>query len=454
MPPLQYTWIGLLQECRSIKKSVSGFVEWQPKVKKIEETWLGRIAAVFAQNGFLPIETAAVEYLATLQTKGEIDKEIYTLGKLGSEVSKDLALHFDLTIPLARYVTEHFGRLAFPFKRYQIQKVWRGERPQFGRYREFYQADLDVIDSESLAGFYDAQVLTVGVEAMLKLNIAPFHVGVSNRKIYEGYLLGLGISQPALVLRSIDKLAKISYEGVLKVLVDTLGMNSKLAEKATALACVKLSGQTPSDAVSALGVKHDLLALGLKELEGLLANVKMLSSPQVVEIIQADLSFVRGFDYYTGSIFEGQFSDGSGYGSICSGGRYENLAEGFGSRKLPGVGFSIGVTRILAKESVEPEKMPDYPKSLFDFCLVLDGDMGDPRRLIESGNQLKSAGFSVNMVSVAKLKKGLQLAARTEAQVALFLFDGKIVLKHLGSGQQIEVENGSILAPAEKLIRT
>ncbi|MBX3022936.1 MAG: histidine--tRNA ligase family protein [Bdellovibrionales bacterium] len=439
-----------------IKKAVSGFPEWQPKVKAIEEKWLRRISTHARRNGFLPVETASVEHLSTLEIKGEIDKEIYCLTKPGDkETSKELALHYDLTIPLARYVTEHFSRLAFPFKRYQIQKVWRGERPQFGRYREFYQADIDVIDAETLPALYDAEVVCVGVESMLKMRIAPFKVGVSNRKIYEGYLRGLGVENTVPVLRLIDKLEKIGTEGVAKLLVETCGMSAELARKSLALAALPKDADNLTALATSLGVSHPVFEQGLAELQELLNNVKLIGSPRVQEVIYPDLSFVRGFDYYTGSIFEGKFTSDDTYGSICSGGRYDNLAEGFGNKKLPGVGFSIGVTRIMAKESLEPEKMRDYPKYVSDFCLILDAETADSKPLIAAGNELKRLRHSVNTVSVGKLKKGLQVAARTEAAVAMFMFDGKLVLKHLGTGQQVDVAAGnSVVQTAQALLNS
>ena len=434
------------------KKAVSGFIEWPPKIKKIEETWLRRISEKFHANGFVPVETAAVEYLSTLQIKGEIDKEIYCLSKLGSDLSKELALHYDLTIPLARYVTEHFSLLTFPFKRYQVQKVWRGERPQFGRYREFYQADIDVIDSENLAQLYDAQVLCVGVEAMLTLKIAPFRVGVSNRKIYEGYLRGLGVADPTPVLRVIDKLDKIGSDGVKKSLTDALGMDGKLIEQCLALAIVELGDRSPAELAKQLGVENELFSQGLNELEQLMANIHLIGAPDAQAVIYPNLSFVRGFDYYTGSIFEGKFAGDTTFGSICSGGRYDNLAEGFGSKKLPGVGFSIGVTRILAKESLTAESMADFPKQTSDFCLILDAETQNPKSLIANGDKLKALGHSVNVVVVNKLKKGLQIASRTEASVAMFMFDEKIMLKQLATGEQVELSSITSLGEQAKAL--
>ncbi|MBM4254213.1 MAG: histidine--tRNA ligase [Deltaproteobacteria bacterium] len=426
----------------AISKSVSGFVEWQPKVKVVEETWIRRIADNSRRHGFVPVETAAVEYLSTLQIKGEIDKEIYCLSKLGSTTTRDLALHYDLTIPTARYVAEHQGKLAFPFKRYQTQKVWRGERPQFGRYREFYQADIDIIDVENLPDFYDAEVLCVGIKSMLALGIGAFKVGVSNRKIYEGYLKGLGIEDAVPVLRLIDKIDKVGSDGVQKLLVEHCGMTAQLAERCLALAHVDFNGRTPDALMAELGVNHELFSQGLTELTRLIANVELIADAEVRAAIVADLSFVRGFDYYSGSIFEGKFVDSPTYGSICAGGRYDNLAEGFGTRKLPGVGFSIGLTRILAKLEEKAAELADYPKAGCDFCLILEGDGALNPTLVATGKQLRDQGFTVNTISVAKLKKGLQIAARLESAVAIFEFDQKCVMKKLSTGEQKEVSPG------------
>jgi histidyl-tRNA synthetase len=401
----------------------------------------------------VPIETAAVEYLSTLQIKGEIDKEIYCLSKLGSTTTRDLALHYDLTIPTARFVAENQSKLAFPFKRYQTQKVWRGERPQFGRYREFYQADIDIIDVENLPDFYDAEVLCVGVKSMLSLGIGEFKVGVSNRKIYEGYLKGLGIEDTVPVLRLIDKIDKVGGDGVQKLLIENCGMDSQLAERSLALAHSDFNGRTPSDLMALLGVNHELFSQGLTELTRLIANVELIADPDVRAAISVDLSFVRGFDYYSGSIFEGKFVDSPQYGSICAGGRYDNLAEGFGTRKLPGVGFSIGLTRILAKLEEKAAELADYPRAGCDFCLILEGDGSLNPTLVATGNQLRSQGFSVNIISVAKLKKGLQIASRLESAVALFEFDQKCVMKKLSTGEQVEALPGRSAAEQAKAFR-
>jgi histidyl-tRNA synthetase len=425
---------------------VSGFIEWSPKIKSIEEVWIQRIREHAKKSGFVPIETAAVEYLETLQLKGEIDKEIYCLSKLGSTSTKELALHYDLTIPLARYVTENFSKIAFPFKRYQIQKVWRGERPQFGRYREFYQADIDVIDSENLSGFYDAEVLSVGVNALRQLKVGQFQVGVSNRKIYEGYLRALGLTETVPVLRIIDKLDKIGLEGVTKALVDSCKISQSLAQKCLALASISYEDQKLTQIPYLLGVQDSTLEQGLKELESLMSDIVALEGPSILKLVKPHFSFVRGFDYYTGTIFEGQFlgnatHGNTTYGSICSGGRYDNLTQGFGNRKLPGVGFSLGLTRILAYYEGQAEQLEDYPHAPIDCACLFVGEIQDQGTMVSLARSLKDQGFSVTQIPVSKLKKGLQIASRLEAGLALFLFEDKIMMKNLKTGDQQEYEN-------------
>ncbi len=385
--------------------------------------------------------------------KGEIDKEIYCLSKINSTTTKELALHYDLTIPIARFVSENFSKLSFPFKRYQIQKVWRGERPQFGRYREFYQADIDVIDSEALPHYYDAEVLVVGVSSMLSLNIPEFKVGVSNRKIYEGYLKGIGVKDTVPVLRIIDKLDKISLEGIQKLLVDSCQLEKAQAEQCTALAKVEYQAYSTPELIKYLNVDHELFVQGLTELTQLNSNIELMADPMVRSRIHTDFSFVRGFDYYTGSIFEGKFTDGSGYGSICSGGRYDNLLEGYGTKKLPGVGFSIGLTRILAKLEEKASGLVDFPKYSSDFCLVLEGEESLQRKILHLGAELKNENFSVNVISVTKLKKGLQISARLGSAVTVFEFDGKLVFKRMSDGLQMEVSfDESIVEKARTFI--
>jgi len=326
-------------------KPISGFPEWSPEGRIIEQLMLDKLRRSFESFGFAPIETRALEPLEHLLSKGETDKEIYVVSRLQAESgSKEasLGLHFDLTVPFARYVLENQGKLEFPFKRYQIQKVWRGERPQKGRYREFYQADIDVIGRDRLPLHFDAEVPLVLHQVLSALPIPEVQVHVNNRKLIEGFYRGIGIEDVPAVLRIVDKLAKIGPELVARLLVERVGLTDAQAAQCLALAEIRTPDTSFVEKVRALGVEHDLLDVGLEELAYVIESAAHLPA----DAVQADLSLARGLDYYTGTVYESFFRDNPGVGAVCSGGRYDNLASG-GKQKFPGVGVSIGLTRIL-----------------------------------------------------------------------------------------------------------
>ncbi len=324
---------------------ISGFPEWTPNGRIIEQAMLDLLRSRFESFGFAPIETRALEPLDHLLAKGETDKEIYVVQRLqGAEGDNEasLGMHFDLTVPFARYVLENRGHLNFPFKRYQIQKVWRGERPQRGRYREFYQADIDVIGADTLPLHFDAEIALVVYEVLASLPIPAVEIHVNNRKLVEGFYLGIGISDVAAVLRTVDKLAKIGPQAVAKILVEKEGLTEAQASQCLQLADICTTDTSFVDAVRALGVTHPRLDEGLAELTFVMESAAHLPAAAV----KADLALARGLDYYTGTVYESFFVDKPEVGAICSGGRYDNLASG-GKQTYPGVGVSIGLTRIL-----------------------------------------------------------------------------------------------------------
>ncbi|RZU48997.1 histidyl-tRNA synthetase [Krasilnikovia cinnamomea] len=326
---------------------ISGFPEWLPPQRLIEQYVLDKIRATFELYGFAPLETRAVEPLDQLLRKGETSKEVYVLRRLQEDPSAPggddaLGLHFDLTVPFARFVLENAGKLQFPFRRYQIQKVWRGERPQEGRYREFLQADIDVVDRDTLPFHYDTEMPLVIGDVFAALPIPPARILVNNRKVCEGFYRGLGLADTEQVLRTVDKLDKIGPEKVAALLVETAG-----ASDAQAAACLKLAEISASDAsfvdaVRALGVDDPLLDEGLGEL----VRVVEAAAEHAPGLVVADLKIARGLDYYTGTVYETQLRGYEQFGSICSGGRYDNLATS-GTERFPGVGISIGVSRML-----------------------------------------------------------------------------------------------------------
>jgi histidyl-tRNA synthetase len=315
---------------------LSGFPEWLPAQRIVEQQILKIVQETFELHGFASIETRAVEPLEQLLSKGETSKEVYLLNRLqaaeGEEQSRDkqLGLHFDLTVPFARYVLENAGHLAFPFKRYQIQKVWRGERPQDGRFREFYQADIDVVGAGELPYHFEVELPLVMAEAfgrLRSLGVPEFKILVNNRRVSEGFYRGLGLNDIEGVLRNIDKLDKIGADKVRELLVDETGASQQQAQL-----CLDLAGISGTDAsvigqVRALaegnGVAHELLEQGLNELEALL-NAAAVRAPGTIE---ANLKIARGLDYYTGCVYESVLIGHEDLGSICSGGRYDTLAS-------------------------------------------------------------------------------------------------------------------------------
>ena len=326
-------------------KPISGFPEWLPAQRIVEQHFLALIREKFELFGFAPIETRAVEPLEQLTNQGETEKEIYVLRRLHAEEgdgNTNMGLHFDLTVPFARYVTQNRGSLHFPMKRYQIQKVWRGERPQEGRYREFYQADIDVIADGVLPIHFDAEMPLLLHEITAALPMPPIQILINNRKVMEGFYRGIGIEDIHGVLRTVDKLEKIGPEGVKTALIEELGLSPDTAQKCLALSEIRSEDSSFAQEVRDLGVEHPLLDEGLEELTYVMDFLSSLPSGSVM----ADLRIARGLDYYTGTVYEGIMEGFENLGSVCSGGRYDNLiSEGRGH--YPGVGVSLGVTRIL-----------------------------------------------------------------------------------------------------------
>jgi histidyl-tRNA synthetase len=325
---------------------LSGFPEWLPPQRMIEQQIIDRLRHTFEIYGFAPLETRAVEPLDQLLRKGETSKEVYVLSRLQADAEDpsdaSLGLHFDLTVPFARFVGENAGRLQFPFRRYQIQKSWRGERPQHGRYREFIQADIDVVDRDTLGFDNEVEIPLVIGDALAGLPIPPVTVQVNNRKLCEGFYRGLGLDDPEAALRAIDKLDKIGPAGVSKLLVETAGATDAQAKACLALAEIESRDASFADAVAALGVSDPLLDEGVDEL----VRVVEAAREHAPGLLLAQLKIARGLDYYTGTVYETTMAGYERFGSVCSGGRYDNLASD-GDQKYPGVGISIGVTRML-----------------------------------------------------------------------------------------------------------
>ncbi|GAB3623183.1 histidine--tRNA ligase [Mariniluteicoccus endophyticus] len=338
-------------------KPISGYPEFLPSGRIIEQRVLDILRETFELHGFGSIETRAVEPMDVLTRKGEITKEVFVVRRLHADESDarnnrdggagDMGLHFDLTVPFARYVLENAGHLQFPFRRYQIQKVWRGERPQEGRYREFCQADIDIVAQDTLAAHFDVEAPLVMLAALERLHtelgLPQALMHVNNRKLAEGFYRGLGIENTLDVLQRVDKFDKIGGEKVAGLLVDELGLSPEVAVKCVALAGICTPDTSFVEQVRALGVEHEMLDEGLAAL----AEVVEAANAVVPGRILADLKIARGLDYYTGTVYETELVGHEKLGSISSGGRYDALASD-GKTTFPGVGISLGVTRVLA----------------------------------------------------------------------------------------------------------
>jgi histidyl-tRNA synthetase len=439
-------------------RPISGFPEWLPRERIIEQHFLDVIRETFELHGFASIQTRAVEPIERLSSQGEdTDKEIYAISRLAagmhdtghSPADARLGLHFDLTVPFARYVLENAGKLTFPFRRYQIQPVWRGERPQEGRFREFTQCDIDIVDVGALAPQYEAELPLVIADAFSKLPIGPFRIQVNNRKIPEGFYLGIGLTDVQTMLRIMDKLDKIGPEAV-HGLMAASGATSEQASAALALAQITTPDESFVDQVHALGIRHETLTQGLAEL----AAVIRVGAEHAPGLMVADLKVARGLDYYTGTVYETQLIGAESYGSICSGGRYDALASD-GRTTYPGVGISIGLSRLLAKVMPTLSASRSTPSCV----LVALADESDRARGMAVATTLRKRGIACEVAPVAaKFGKQIMFAQRRGIPFVWFQASdeqdngpGEDSVKDIRSGDQVEASSGSWMPPAEDL---
>jgi histidyl-tRNA synthetase len=420
---------------------ISGFPEWLPEVRLVELHWIDQIRAAFERYGFCNVETPSVESLNVLTAKGETSQEVYTLRRLQADADTSdasLGLHFDLTVPFARYVAQHLNDLVFPFKRYQIQRVWRGERPQEGRYREFTQCDIDVINIDNVPLAFDAEMPRIIHEVLTSLSLPAWTININNRKVLQGFYEGLEVPDAVAVIRAVDKIDKIGASGVGQLLVDVVGLTTAQADACLNLAAIKGGDRTVIDRVERLAIKSDLLAEGLTELAFVLDSLADLPAGTIV----ADLSIARGLDYYTGTVYEGKFVDWPNYGSICSGGRYENLAGSFVRRSLPGIGLSIGLTRIFAKLVAEG-LLSTGPKSPTSVLMIIPS----PEQATvahATAATLRRRGINTEVYHQAdKLKGQLRYASRKGIPYVWFPpFDagGAHEVKDMATGGQVHAD--------------
>jgi histidyl-tRNA synthetase len=412
---------------------LSGFPEWLPEGQVVEQLVEDTAREVFELHGFAGLRTRAVEPLEQLLRKGEIDKEVYVLRRLHAEEGEPdagLGLHFDLTVPFARYVLEHAGQLEFPFKRYQIQKVWRGERPQEGRFREFTQADIDVVGRDSLAFHYEVEMALTMATLLDRLPIPRAVIQVNNRKLAEGFFLGVGADDPAAVLRAVDKIDKIGPEATERLLVADAGLTA-----AGARACLELAGIRSEDAsfagrVRALGVRNDLLDQGIEELVAVVEGARRERPGAVV----ADLRIARGLDYYTGTVYETELVGHESVGSIASGGRYDSLASD-GRQTYPGVGISLGVTRLVSILLGRGLVTVSRPVPSAVLVAVVDEEARSASLAVAGA--LRARGIACEVAPAAdKFGKQIKYADRRGIPYVWFPEDGAHSVKDIRSGDQ------------------
>jgi histidyl-tRNA synthetase len=429
-------------------KPLSGFPEFTPAGRIVEQRVLASLSDTFELHGFGSIETRAVEPMEQLTRKGEIDKEVFVVRRLHADADApdELGLHFDLTVPFARYVLENAGHLHFPFRRYQIQKAWRGERPQEGRYREFTQADIDIVGAESLAAHHDVELPLVTLEALEKLHVdfgvPQATMSVNNRQLSEGFYRGLGVEDHLAVLQRVDKLDKIGPDAVAQLLIDEVGLSRAAADKCLALAGIRSADASFVDQVTALGVEHPLLSAGLE----LLAAVVDEASRQVPGRLVADLKIARGLDYYTGTVYETTMAGYESMGSISSGGRYDSLASD-GRTTYPGVGLSIGVSRILVP--LVGKGVLTASRSV-PTCVLVAVDSEETRSAaIATAAKLRARGIACEVAPKAD-KFGKQIRYADRRGIPFVWFSGDEV-KDIRSGEQLPADPDAWLPPASDL---
>lgn len=440
---------------------MSGFPELMPEEQIVFNRCFSIIRNTFERFGFSPIETPAVERKEILTSKGADDKEIYALARLaagaGEDPNTEFALHFDLTVPLARYVAQHKDKLVFPFRRYQMQKVWRGERPAKGRYRELYQCDIDVIGRGSVALLNDAEIPSIIYRIFTEMGIGKFAIRINNRRVLQGFYGFLGVEPDKIphALRAVDKLEKIGRENVARELTDKLGLSAEVAE-----AILNLAGNTlPIDGV--IGMLNDLpmmenplFAQGVQELSTVVDGVRSLGVPD--DAFRVDLSIARGLGYYTGTVYETRLFGHEDLGSICSGGRYDDLASYFTNEKLPGVGISIGLSRLvfaLLERGVLKAERPTTAQAL-----VTTMDAKQLPAYLKMAAELRDAAINTEVyLEKGRLGDQLKYASRKGHLIALIAGEsefaaGQVKLKVLSSGEEQSLAREGLAEQVQRVL--
>ena len=426
-------------------------MELLPQPQQQMERMMEILRQTYSLYGFTPLDTPVIEASEVLLAKGggETEKQIYRFQKGDA----DLALRFDLTVPLAKYVALHGGELSFPFRRYQIGKVYRGERAQRGRFREFYQADIDVIGDGKLDITNEAEIPSIIYQTFTRLGLQRFQIRVNNRKILNGFYAMLGLTeQSGDIMRTVDKLDKIGADKVRQLLLSDCGLTDAQAEEI--LKFIAITGEN-RQVLAALGGytgRSDLFDQGLSELNTVVKYLADFGVPE--ENFAVDLTIARGLDYYTGTVYETTLLDHPEIGSVCSGGRYDNLAEYYTDRQLPGVGISIGLTRLFYVLGEQGMLNPDLPTAPADVLVIPMTE--DLAPAISLSTKLRAAGIRTQLYTEQKkFKAKMSYADRLGVPYVIFLGDdeiaaGVVACKDMASGEQTKLSADDTLALIRK----
>ena len=416
-------------------RTLPGFMELLPNEQILFNEMKEKIQKTYEKFGFLPLDTPVIESSDVLLAKagGETEKQIYRFNKGES----DLSLRFDLTVPLAKYVTENYANLNFPFRRYQIGKVYRGERAQRGRFREFYQCDIDIIGENELSLLNDAELPSVIYTTFKELGFNDFTISINNRKILNGLFESLELKDKAVdILRIIDKIDKIGRDSVIKEIAD-IGVDSNKID--TIMKFISITGDVEStiEQVRELNIENELFNTGVNELEEVAKNINLFGVPK--ENYKIDLTIARGLDYYTGTVYETFINQHRELGSVCSGGRYDNLAEYYTDKKLPGVGISIGLTRLFF-QLTDKKIIEAGNKSISEVMIV--SMMEDFTKSIEIATTLRNAGINTQIyTNNAKIKNQFKYASRLNIPYVIVIGEdevkqNKVTIKDMITGEQ------------------
>ena len=419
-------------------RTLPGFMQLLPNEQILFNEMKEKIQKTYEKFGFLPLDTPIIESSEVLLAKagGETEKQIYRFSKGDS----DLSLRFDLTVPLAKYVTENYANLSFPFRRYQIGKVYRGEKAQRGRFREFYQCDIDVIGENELSLINDAEIPSVIYATFKELGFDDFTISINNRKILNGLFESLELKEKSVdILRIIDKIDKIGKENVIKEIKALKVPEEKINTIMNFIAITGDVEYTISE-LRKLNIKNDLFELGVNELEEVAKNINLFGVPK--ENYKIDLTIARGLDYYTGTVYETFLNEYRSLGSVCSGGRYDNLAEYYTDKKLPGVGISIGLTRLFFQLN-DKKIIEAGNKSISEVLIISMVD--DFTKSIEIATKLRNAGINTQIyTNNAKIKNQFKYASRLNIPYVIVIGEdeikeNKISLKNMENGEQVSI---------------